>query len=47
MQIKTVWNGGKAFTAIGDTGYEMNMDVTEEFGGEGKEEHYQVALASM
>lgn len=36
MQVKTVWDGGKAFTAIGDTGYEMKIDVPEEFGGLGK-----------
>ena len=36
MQVKTVWTGGRAFTAKGDSGYEMNMDATEAYGGLGK-----------
>lgn len=36
MRVKTVWTGGRAFTAVGDSGYEINMDATEAYGGLGK-----------
>lgn len=36
MRVTTVWNGGRAFTAKGDSGYEINMDATEAYGGLGK-----------
>ncbi|MCT1902428.1 OsmC family protein [Oceanobacillus sojae] len=36
MKVVTTWNGGRAFTAVGDSGYEVNMDATEEAGGAGK-----------
>jgi putative redox protein len=36
MKIQTKWNGQRAFTAVGDSGYELNMDATELYGGEGK-----------
>lgn len=36
MKVVTVWKGGRAFTAVGDSGYEINMDATEEAGGAGQ-----------
>lgn len=36
MQVKTTWTGGRAFTAVGDSGYEIYMDATEAYGGLGK-----------
>ncbi|HHY74745.1 MAG TPA: OsmC family protein [Bacillus bacterium] len=36
MIVKTKWNGQRAFTAVGDSGYEIKMDATEAYGGEGK-----------
>lgn len=36
MIVKTKWNGKRAFTAIGDSGYEIKMDATEAYFGEGK-----------
>lgn len=36
MQIKAKWQGGRAFTAVGPTGYPMTMDATANYGGEGK-----------
>lgn len=36
MKVKTVWTGGRAFTAVGDSGYDINMDATEAYGGLGK-----------
>ena len=36
MQIKAKWQGGRAFEAVGPTGYKMNMDATANYGGEGK-----------
>ncbi|MDS9472445.1 OsmC family protein [Sporosarcina pasteurii] len=36
MRVTTVWTGGRAFTAVGDSGYEINMDATEAYGGLGK-----------
>lgn len=36
MKVKTTWTGQRAFTANGDSGYEINMDATEAYGGEGK-----------
>lgn len=35
MIVRTKWNGQRAFTAAGDSGYEINMDATEAYGGEG------------
>lgn len=36
MQIKAKWQGGRAFEAVGPTGYPMVMDATANYGGEGK-----------
>lgn len=36
MIVKTKWHGQRAFTAVGDSGYEIKMDATEAYGGEGK-----------
>lgn len=36
MIVKTKWNGKRAFTAVGDSGYEIKMDATEAYFGEGK-----------
>lgn len=36
MIVKTKWTGQRAFTAVGDSGYEVKMDATEAYGGEGK-----------
>ncbi|BAC14747.1 hypothetical conserved protein [Oceanobacillus iheyensis HTE831] len=36
MKVTTKWIGGRAFTATGDSGYEVNMDATEAYGGLGK-----------
>lgn len=36
MKVITKWNGQRAFTAVGHSGYEMNLDATPEYGGEGK-----------
>ncbi|WP_342512135.1 OsmC family protein [Sporosarcina sp. FSL K6-1522] len=36
MQVMTTWTGGRAFTAVGDSGYDINMDATELYGGLGK-----------
>lgn len=35
MKVHTKWLGQRAFTAVGDSGYEMKMDATEAYGGEG------------
>ncbi|UUI03742.1 OsmC family protein [Oceanobacillus jeddahense] len=35
MKVVTTWKGGRAFTAVGDSGYEVNMDATEDAGGAG------------
>lgn len=36
MKVTTTWTGGRAFTAVGDSGYDVNMDATELYGGLGK-----------
>ncbi|WP_152655714.1 OsmC family protein [Oceanobacillus sp. CFH 90083] len=36
MKVVTTWNGGRAFSAVGASGFEINMDATEEAGGTGK-----------
>ncbi|PJN89329.1 OsmC family protein [Bacillus sp. mrc49] len=36
MKVVTKWGGQRAFTAVGDSGYEVNMDATPAYGGEGK-----------
>lgn len=36
MQIKAKWQGGRAFEAVGPTGYPIIMDATANYGGEGK-----------
>ncbi|MFJ7936436.1 OsmC family protein [Sporosarcina sp. NPDC096371] len=36
MKVMTTWTGGRAFTAVGDSGYDINMDATELYGGLGK-----------
>lgn len=35
MIVRTKWNGGRSFTAAGDSGYEIHMDATPAYGGEG------------
>ncbi|MFD1413230.1 OsmC family protein [Oceanobacillus jeddahense] len=35
MKVVTTWKGGRAFTAVGDSGYEVNMDAIEDAGGAG------------
>ncbi|MFB6466452.1 OsmC family protein [Cytobacillus sp. Hz8] len=35
MIVRTKWNGQRAFTAVGDSGFKINMDATEAYGGEG------------
>ena len=36
MKVLTKWQGQRAFTAVGDSGYEVKMDATPAYGGEGK-----------
>lgn len=36
MKVVTEWYGKRSFTAVGASGYEMKMDATEAYGGEGK-----------
>lgn len=36
MIVRTKWNGNRAFTAVGDSGYEIQMDATEAYFGEGQ-----------
>lgn len=36
MIVNTKWHGQRAFTAVGASGYEINMDATEAYGGESK-----------
>lgn len=36
MQVNAKWQGGRAFEAVGPTGYTMTMDATANYGGEGK-----------
>ena len=36
MIVKTVWNKGRKFTSKGDSGFELNMDATPAYGGEGE-----------
>jgi putative redox protein len=36
MKVKTTWHGQRAFTAVGESGYEIKMDATEVYGGEGQ-----------
>lgn len=33
MQIKATWTGGRAFTAVGNSGHEIKMDATQKAGG--------------
>ena len=35
MKVKTTWNGKRSFTAVGDSGYKINMDATPAYFGEG------------
>jgi putative redox protein len=35
MKVNTKWHGQRAFTTVGDSGYEIKMDATEAYGGEG------------
>lgn len=35
MKVVTKWKGQRVFTAVGDSGYEVNMDATPAYGGEG------------
>lgn len=34
MQITANWQGGRAFTAVGATGFPMQMDATSNYGGD-------------
>ena len=36
MKVLTKWHGQRAFTSVGDSGYEVSMDATPTYGGEGK-----------
>ncbi|REK76708.1 OsmC family protein [Paenibacillus paeoniae] len=36
MNVTTLWEGGRAFTATGPSGYPIHMDATAAYGGEGK-----------
>lgn len=36
MIVKTTWNRGRKFTAVGDSGFEVNMDATPAYGGLGE-----------
>lgn len=36
MIVTTTWNKGRKFTAKGDSGYELNMDATPAYGGQGE-----------
>ena len=36
MKVLTKWEGKRAFTAVGDSGYEIKMDATEAYFGDGK-----------
>lgn len=36
MKVTTTWQGKRAFTAVGPSGYGIGMDATEAYGGEGK-----------
>ncbi|WP_338470989.1 OsmC family protein [Niallia sp. XMNu-256] len=35
MNVKTTWTGKRSFTAVGDSGYEMKMDATPAYFGDG------------
>ena len=36
MIVTTTWNKGRKFTAKGDSGYELKMDATPAYGGQGE-----------
>ena len=36
MIVKTIWEGGRKFTARGDSGYDIKMDATPAYGGMGE-----------
>ena len=36
MIVKTIWEGGRKFTAQGDSGYDIKMDATPAYGGMGE-----------
>lgn len=36
MQITAKWQGGRAFEAVGASGYKMAMDATANYGGDGQ-----------
>ncbi|WP_203364063.1 OsmC family protein [Bacillus sp. REN10] len=36
MKVHTKWQGQRAFTSVGDSGYSVEMDATEAYGGAGK-----------
>lgn len=36
MKVMTTWNGRRAFTSVGESGYPVGMDATPLYGGEGK-----------
>jgi len=35
MNVHAKWSGGRAFTAVGPSGFDMSMDATAAYGGEG------------
>lgn len=36
MKVTTTWQGKRAFTSVGDSGYSVGMDATAAYGGDGK-----------
>ena len=36
MIVTTTWQGKRAFTSVGDSGYSIGMDATGAYGGDGK-----------
>ncbi|KIL41829.1 peroxiredoxin [Gordoniibacillus kamchatkensis] len=36
MIVTTTWQGKRAFTSVGDSGYPVGMDATAAYGGDGK-----------
>ncbi|WP_138495192.1 OsmC family protein [Paenibacillus pinistramenti] len=36
MKVMTTWNGKRLFTSVGDSGYQIGMDATPKYGGDGK-----------
>ncbi|MCD9022083.1 OsmC family protein [Cohnella silvisoli] len=36
MRVTTTWQGKRAFSSVGDSGYPIGMDATAAYGGDGK-----------